>query len=390
MISRRRFLYLAGAGVTTMGLLTPGANQRYSPINPSPTPIKNPELPTSTESWPELDRWELPGDPNCIIDIGTGRCLVGGENEQESSTTGYIAHLGTQAETRIHRFDDESTQIEAIADLTIAGDSVVALGINGNSAHRLFRLAQDGTIKSTTKIRHRETPLWSPRLFPGVDGNGFRLAGTLADSATWAEGMTVVQLTANGTPEYSQTYGHGINPFLIRSNGEMLAANIPYSGTASELLAVDKEGLRYHRKIPDYEIFDIRWIGEDNHDILAVGKTNDQAVEQGFVTRLDESGQPRWWRSLSLTDQSTTFMSIISSEESYRIQSIAEVASEDSDQNVEMVIDSDGEVQGFNPYPTSVFGEQFGQGSVFVTESGDSPHLRQYRDMNIGDSGDPQ
>jgi hypothetical protein len=83
-------------------------------------------------------------------------------------------------------------------------------------------------------------------------------------------------------------------------------------------------------------------------------------------------------------------MSILQSEERYRIQTIATPESKSPDYSIEMAIDSSGEVRGFRSYPMAVFGGRFGENSVFVTESGDQPQLLQYRDLNRPGAGETE
>ncbi|NHX37610.1 MULTISPECIES: twin-arginine translocation signal domain-containing protein [Halolamina] len=390
MVTRRQFLGVAGTGVAAMGLWGPRAHKQYSNIKPSPTPIDNPQLPDTADRWPELGKWNLPGDPHCVLPTDEGRCFVGGKIEQGSNGTSYVAFRGTQADTVVHKFNTESSRIESITDLTLVGDSVIALQTIGDTGHRLIRLTRDAQIQSMTKTHWRETPLWDQQLFTRPADDELLLAGVPADSK-WNEGLAVVQLTADGTPQWSRTYGNGVNPFNVRYSGQTLAANVQRhtdSGSPTALMVVRGNELLYHRRIPGRKIFDIRLVDDSDGDVVVVGKISDQNPEQGYIARLDKSGDPQWWRTLPEPDQSTTFMSIIESEEGYRIQTIATPESKGPDYSIEMAIDSSGEVQGFQSYPMTVFGGQFGENSVFVTESGDQPQLLQYRDMNRPDAGE--
>lgn len=393
MVSRRQFLGVAGTGATAMGLLIPSANKQYSKTDPSPKPIDNPPLPATAESWPQLGKWDLPGDPHSVLPTEEGGCFVAGEIEQGSNVTGYVVFQGTQADTVVHQFDTESSKIEPITDLTPVGNSVIALQTIGDTGHRLIRFTREAEIQSMTKVHWRETHLRDQQLFNYPLGDGLLLAGVPTDSK-WNEGLAVVQLTSDGTPQLSRTYGNGVNPFNIRFSGRTLAANVQghsASGSPTAILAVRGGALQYHRRIPGWNIFDIQLVDDSEGDVIVVGGMSDRNPEQGYIGRLDKSGDPQWWRTLPHPDQSTTFMSILQSEERYRIQTIATPESKGpADYSIEMAIDSSGEVRGFRSYPTAVFGGRFGENSVFVTESGDQPQLLQYRDMNRPGAGETE
>jgi len=210
MIGRREFLGLAGGGAAGMGLLTPRVNNRYGAIDPSPTPIEDFNTPAASNSWPQIGSWKLPGDPNRILPIGGGQCLVGGELEQDSGTTGYIAHINGQGEASIHRFDDAAFQSEGISDLVRADDSIVALSTNGSAAHRLIRLSRDGEVRSMTKLHHRDTQMWFPRLFRVPSRMNSSLLASLLNPQV-GKGIAVVALASDGTPQVGTVNGYNLS-----------------------------------------------------------------------------------------------------------------------------------------------------------------------------------
>lgn len=392
MITRRRFMWLASVGAVGMGLLTPAANERYAPLDPSPTFIDTAGMAPTSEPWPELGHWELPGQANCVLPTGEGRCLVGGEVEEGSATSGYILQVGSGAERRTHRFDSDASNQERIADLMLTDDGVIALKSVGNGAHQLLRLTRDGKITAETATHSRETLLWFPRLLPRSEGDGLVLAGLPVSGSAWDEGLVLVDIAGDGTPGSTRRYGYRIEPNNIRSNGQRLATSVEgYSrdGVTAGVMVVDGSGLRYHRPVPGRAVYDIGWVGESSGDMLVVGSTNDPDTDTGYVARLDPSGSPRWWRNLTVAGRSTALSSIVQSDRVYRIQGTVQPPTEDGEPtHFELDIDPAGAVRELRPVPEDVFGGWFRSGTVFVIEHGDEPRVVQYRDANRLEGGE--
>lgn len=391
MLTRRRLLGLTGGGVAAMGLLSPGANTRYAPIDPSPTQVEAFQVPPDPDPWPVVGEWELPGEPNRTLRTGRGRYLVGGAIEQESTTVGYVTHVGPEADTRTHRFDVETSESERIADLTMTGDGVIALSSIGTAAHRLIRLTRDGRLRSATRIHRRDVPLWFPRLFVPSGNSGMLVAGLSLDRSAWGEGLATVQLAADGTPQWNRLYGHSVKPNTMRFDGRTLVTDVDgYSkaGVTTELMAVDHSGLHYHRRIPGRDVYDHRWIDGSDADTLVVGTTDGRDTDRGYVARLDESGSPRWWRTLAISARSTAITSIVRTGREYRMQGVVQPRTDDGDRSYfELVVGPDGEVRDVLPLPEPVIAGQFGDGTAAVTEFTD-PRLVVYRDMNHPEAGD--
>lgn len=365
-----------------MGLLTPRANGRYGRLEPTPDPIEAPGNLTTTDSWPETGRWELPGTAYCVFPTEQGGCWVGGTIEEDSTAVGYVTYIDPQSEARTRRFEGARFSSERVVDFDIATDGVLALSTVGNDAHRLIRLTRNGEVRSVSQIHRRGTPLSGPQLFSVPGRNELLLAGTVNEGSSW-EGVAVIHLDENGVPQWHREYGYGEGPGTVRSNGQMLAtpvSRITQRDITSKVMTVDENGLRYRRGVPHRSVFDFRWVSDSEADTLLVGATYEGEPGRGYVARLDASGHPKWWRNISISDRPAALNSVVQTDGVYRVQ--GSLHGDDETDYFELVVNADGERRSLHAIPPAVFGGNFGPKDVFVPKFDDGVRLVRYRDVN--------